>query len=234
MNSDSYHNLTKVIYPDKSFRQYHYENTTFFHALTGITNENGNRYATFTYAADGKAILTQHAETDNGDTQEKFTLSYDSDTQTTVTDAFGTVEVLTYAENMGVKNLLSRINKTDQKGRVRSYDAQNNLISNTDAEGSRTRYGYNSNNQLTSITEASGDAEELITQMTYLSPVLDLPTQITKPSVVAGQSFQTDIQYNTDHTVKDITLNGYQPDDFFSIQFSRSGHTDRCPVNSSQ
>jgi len=51
-----------------------------------------------------------------------------------------------------------------------------------------------------------------MTQMAYLSPDLDLPTQISKPSVVAGQSFQTDIQYNVDHTVKDITLNGYQPD----------------------
>jgi YD repeat-containing protein len=78
---DRFSNLTKVNYPENSFRQYHYENTTFLHVLTGITDENGDRYATFGYAADGKAILTQHVETDNNAPQEKFTLSYDSDAQ---------------------------------------------------------------------------------------------------------------------------------------------------------
>ena len=31
------------------------------HALTGITDENGDRYATYQYQADGRAIATGHA-----------------------------------------------------------------------------------------------------------------------------------------------------------------------------
>jgi RHS repeat-associated protein len=205
-------NLVKVIYPDTKFKLYHYEDPAWPNALTGITDENGDRYATFAYAADGRAIVTEHAITSNTTPQEHFDLSYDSATQTTVTDPVGTVEVLIFEANLGVKKLVSRINQTDNKGFTRVYDAQNNLTSNTDAEGRITLYGYNTSNQQTSITEASGTGEERTTQIDYLSPDLDLPTLISKPSVVAGQSFQTDIQYNTDHTVKDITLNGYQPD----------------------
>jgi RHS repeat-associated protein len=225
---DSAGNLVKVIYPDTQFKLYHYENINLPNALTGISDENGDRFATFAYAADGKAISTEHAMTNNGSPQEHFGLSYDSATQTTVTDAAGTVEVMTFAENLNTKKLISRINQTDNKGLIRTYDAQNNVTSNTDAEGAITLYGYNASNQLTSITEASGKAEERTTQMAYLSPDLDLPTQISKPSVVASQSFQTDIQYNMDHTVKDITLNGYQPDGtaisrMTAFQYNNSG-----------
>ncbi len=124
----------------------------------------------------------------------------------------GTVEILTFEERLGVKNLLSRINQTDGKGLVRSYDANNNLISNTDAEGTLTTYGYNVSHQRTTTTQASGTPDQRITQISYLSPDLDLPTLITKPSVVAGQSFQMVIQYNLDYTVQSITLNGYRPD----------------------
>ena len=209
---DHLRNLTKVTYPDTSFRQYHYENPTFFHALTGITDENGDRYATFAYDTAGKAMVSEHAITSNLAPQEHFTLNYDSATQTTVTDAVGTVEVLTFTENLGVKSLISRINQTDNKGIVRQYDANNNLISTTNAQGISTSYSYNSHNQRMTTTEATGTAEQRITQTSYLSPELNLPTLISKPSVLAGESFLTEIQYNPDHTVKNISLNGYQPD----------------------
>ena len=40
-------NLVSVTYPDTKTKTYHYENATFVHVLTGITDENGNRYATW-------------------------------------------------------------------------------------------------------------------------------------------------------------------------------------------
>ncbi len=76
--------LETVIYPDETpgdstdnpRRTYHYENPSFPNHLTGITDENGDRFATFAYDANGRAQSTEHAVTDNVQPQEKFTLGY--------------------------------------------------------------------------------------------------------------------------------------------------------------
>ena len=209
---DSAGNLAKVIYPDTQFKRYHYENSAFPHALTGVTDANGDRFSTFAYRTDGKSISTEHASTSNSAPQEHFWLSYDSTTQTTVTDPIGTVDVLTFSENLDVKLLTRRINQTDNKGIARSYDANNNLSSSTDEEGKITAYAYNATNQRISITAALGTPEERSTQIQYLSPDLDLPILIVRPSIEAGQQAQTLIQYNPDHTVQSFTLSGYHPD----------------------
>ena len=53
--------FTSVTYPDHTVRTYHYENIGFPHALTGITDENGSRFATWGYDGSGRAISSQHA-----------------------------------------------------------------------------------------------------------------------------------------------------------------------------
>ena len=80
---DSNDNLVAVIYPDNTpddsdnpRRVYHYENNDFPNHLTGITNTRGERYATYAYDSEGKAILTEHAQTTNSVGQERFQLSY--------------------------------------------------------------------------------------------------------------------------------------------------------------
>lgn len=81
---DAIGNLERVIYPDNTpgsdtdnpSKTYHYENAGFPNHLTGITDENGNRYATYAYDANGKAISTEHSQTTNPAGQEKFELDY--------------------------------------------------------------------------------------------------------------------------------------------------------------
>ncbi len=76
--------LSEVTYPDETPGNttdnpkwiYHYENASFPNHLTGITDENGDRFATFAYDANGRAQSTEHAVTDNVQPQEKFTLGY--------------------------------------------------------------------------------------------------------------------------------------------------------------
>jgi YD repeat-containing protein len=72
---DSLDRLTKVTYPDETTRKYHYENSGFPTHLTGITDENGVRYATFAYDSQGRAISTEHANVGSG-AQEKFQIYY--------------------------------------------------------------------------------------------------------------------------------------------------------------
>lgn len=52
---DAQNNLISVQYPDGRSKTYLYENPTFPHALTGITDENGDRYATYRYDSQGRA-----------------------------------------------------------------------------------------------------------------------------------------------------------------------------------
>ncbi len=53
--------LTTVTYATSpaTHQTYLYENTSYPFALTGITDENGNRYATWGYDGPGRGILSQ-------------------------------------------------------------------------------------------------------------------------------------------------------------------------------
>ena len=86
---DSNDNLAAVLMPDLTpedssdnpRRIYHYENVDFPNHLTGITDENGDRYGTYAYDANGKAILTEHAQTTNGVGQEKHVFDFQGGSQ---------------------------------------------------------------------------------------------------------------------------------------------------------
>ncbi len=58
---DASNNLVSVTYPDGSIRLYLYENAAMPHGLTGVLDENGNRFATWGYDGQGMAIASQHA-----------------------------------------------------------------------------------------------------------------------------------------------------------------------------
>src|ERR1019366_3197436 len=58
---DANSNLSTVTRPDTKVRTYLYTNATYINALTGITDENGNSFATFGYDSSGRGILTEHA-----------------------------------------------------------------------------------------------------------------------------------------------------------------------------
>ena len=82
---DSNDNLVSVTYPDQTpldssdnpTKTYHYENNPDFpNHLTGITDENGERYATFAYDDSGKAIVSELGTTTNSVGQGKIQLDY--------------------------------------------------------------------------------------------------------------------------------------------------------------
>ena len=220
-------NLTRVDYPDSTAKIYHYEDTSFPNHLTGISYVDAGdvttRYATYDYDVTGKAIRTEHADVGNGGAQERFLLNYDSDTQTTVTDPVNMQEVMTFATNLGVKNLTTKVNQSDGKSVQQTFDANNNLTCRKDEENRVTLYSYNSTNQKLSMTEGlTGDCTNPVsvpgvtrsTGYQYLSSSLDLPTLITSPSVASGQNKSTTLQYtDTAHpnlpTV--ITQSGFTP-----------------------
>lgn len=58
---DSNDNLVNVGYPDGTSVTYIYDDPRYLHALTGIVDQNGNRYATWTYDDQGRADSSEHA-----------------------------------------------------------------------------------------------------------------------------------------------------------------------------
>lgn len=206
---DGAQNLISVTYPDGAVKIYHYENLNYPNHLTGITDENGNRYATYDYDSEGKASRTEHAVTDNTLPQEQFSLLYSGD-QTTVTDALGNSVVYNFNTQLDTKNLISKINQSDGKSITQSFDASNNLVSRTDEEGRQTTYTYNATNQRLTRTEAAGTPEARTTSYEYLSPDVDLVTKVIRPSVATGNNLETVTTYSG-FNPSTITLNGYTP-----------------------
>lgn len=215
-------NLSTVTYPDGTAKNYKYNEagyvgTNLPHALTGIYDENGNRYASLTYDVLGRVTINQLADTGNGGPQQKYTFSY-SGTQTTVTDAAGIKEVMTFATNLGVMNLVSLKNLSDNKIRYQTFDSRNNLTCRQDEEGRVTTWTYNTANQ--KISETTGrtgtcgapvtTAATRTTTYQYLSAALNLPIVIESPSVAPGQVKRTTISYSGQLPYQ-ITQSGFTP-----------------------
>ncbi|MCE9640145.1 MAG: RHS repeat protein, partial [Betaproteobacteria bacterium] len=191
-NYDTANNLAGITWPDTRTRSYHYENTSFPNNLTGITDENGTRYATYGYDSQGRAILTEHA----GGAQ-RATLAFGG-TSTTVTDVLGTARTHTLTTVLGVV----RGGGQSQPGgsgcgpssSAQSYDANGNVSSRTDFNGNVTTYSYDLTRNLeTSRVEASGStvARAISTQW---HPVWRLPVKVAEPlklttSVYNGDSY---------------------------------------------
>src|SRR5262249_11967964 len=80
---------------------YVYENTSLPFALTGIVDENGNRFATWPYDSAGRGLTSQH-----GNGAELTTIAYnDTDGSRTVTNALGEKEVYKFTTLQGVSKV---------------------------------------------------------------------------------------------------------------------------------
>ena len=90
---------------DNPVRTYHYESAGCGYALTGITDENGQRYATYGYDAQCRAVSTQHAGGVGS-----ATLTFNANGTTTVTDPRGTLRQYGFQTVHG----RSRVSSIDQ------------------------------------------------------------------------------------------------------------------------
>lgn len=177
--------LTKVIYPDASERGYNYTGG-YRRLLASIEDEKGVVFAEWTYDVNGKALSSKHAN--NVDT---YSFSYDG-TDVSVTNPLGLTTTYETQFVAGKGRLVS----TDQEAtalcaaadRQYTYDTQGNRLSKTDWNGNTTLYGYNSDNQRISVTEASGTAMARQTTMQW-HPVFNLPTEVVYPHKTVSTSY---------------------------------------------
>lgn len=184
---DASNNLVSVTHPDKTVRQYLYENTTFVHALTGITDENGKRFATWTYDAQGRATSSQHA---GG--AELTKVDYNADGTATVTDARGNQHSYNFTTQFDMVKPTSVTGTAFKNlgGKAFTYDTSGFVASKTDFNGNVTTYVRDARGLETSRTEASGSPLAR-TITTSWDSYYHLPTQITEPNRVTRFSYDS-------------------------------------------
>ena len=160
-------------------RSFLYENQMYPRFLTGIIDENGERYATWTYDASGRVVSSSHA-----DGADHTRVAYNADGSTSVTNSLGKVTNYQYQIVNGVKKVVAIEGEPSpncaSSNSTFTYDDRGLLKTKTDNKGIVTTYDYNERGLEVSRTEASGTAQAR-TVTTEWHPSLYLPLAVTEP-----------------------------------------------------
>lgn len=150
--------VSKVNYPDATARTYHYGESAFREALTGISRHDslGNvvRAGTYRYDGNGKAISTEAAGATN-----KFDLSWTAQSETvvdtTVLSPLGTASQVRYSK---ISNVWKPVWSSQAAGagcsastQATSYDVNGNVESETDFNGNRVCKAHDLTRNLESV-----------------------------------------------------------------------------------
>jgi len=201
---DSSARLSTVTQTDGTARTYHYEDTNAA-LLTGITDENSQRIATWGYDSSGRATSATGA---GG--ADALTVVYNSDGSVTTTDALGAARTFTFGR-FGERNLVTGISgaqcPTCQEPKATTYDSRGFASSRTDYNGNVTCYAYDDNrglelvrvegfapsstcpSNLASYTPASGTRQRKIA--TTWDATYRLPSQIVEANRTTAFTFDT-------------------------------------------
>jgi RHS repeat-associated protein len=205
-------NLTSVTNPDGSQRIYHYEDIYNPWSLTGITDERGERYATWVYDLFGYATTSYH-----GIDAERVDINYDLSGVRIVTDSLGNETTYSTMAQIGSGLVSDRNGPTCSAGdssiATYTYDpATNDKLSQT-IDGTTTQYGdYDLNGNPGYQIEAVGTPSERRTDYTYDSRFHSKITSITEPSVHTGESKVTTMEYDEFGNLIRRTVDGFKPD----------------------
>ena len=179
--------LSTVTYPDGSTRQYVYEDTRLPTALTGIIDENGGRYVTYAYDATGHAVSSALAEGAN-----HYQFQYGNGNYTNVIDPTGKVSAYNFLRQNGELLLTSVSAPCAACGSTRqssSYDANNNLIRETDYLGNVTTHSYDSQKREIQRVEGAGTPNARTVSTQWHPQFWNLQTKVASPTKLETYSY---------------------------------------------
>ena len=193
--------LRSVAYSTKpqTSQSYLYEQANLPLALTAIVDENGKRYASWTYDQNARGLSSQFGVGAN-----LTAVSYnDSDGSRTVTGPLMQPEVYKFTTLQGVPKVIEidrlATATTAAAKKTFGYDANGYLASETDWNNNLTTYVNDSLGRPTTIVEASGTALARTTSISYFQNY-HLPSQIVAPQVT------TDFKYDASGNLQTKTL----------------------------
>ncbi|MEN1834421.1 DUF6531 domain-containing protein [Pseudomonas lijiangensis] len=181
--------LSKNVSGLTSTRSYHYEDARNAGLLTGITDERGVRFATWSYDDRGRAISSQHSG-GAGLTQ----IVYNEDGSSSVTNELGKTMVYRYKQIEGVKRIIAIEGEPTPNcpasNSTYTYNSQGQILTKTDAKGQITNYSYNARGLEVSRTEAAGTAVARTTS-TEWHPDRSLPVKVIEPNRITEYSYDS-------------------------------------------
>ncbi len=167
--------------------KYSYEDPHNVGLLTGITDERGIRYATWTYDDQGRAISSEHA---GG--AERTLVSYNADGSSTVTNALGKRTTYRFQTIQGIRRITAIEGEPSancpNSNSTFTYDDRGLVKTRTDNKGNVTTFDYNDRGLEVSRTEAFGTPQAR-TVTTEWHPTLFLPATVTEPDRVTSYSY---------------------------------------------
>lgn len=178
---DSARNLIKVRYPGNAYRKYTYQGAS---RLTGIEDERGEQYASWTYDSIARANASWH-----GDQQEKFSInsftSSNGKYYTNTTNAIGKTTQYTFEEIAGKKRITGVLGHAKgtclSASRSYTYDVHGNKDQVTDWQGEITDYDHDIFGNITKITKAYGASYAQTETREYWNGNSEKPTKIVTP-----------------------------------------------------
>ncbi len=218
-------NLVEVINPDLTSVKYHYEDSAFPGALTGVTDERNIRVSTFEYYQDGLARSSYLGQP--GALPELRIENVDvvyGAISNTVTNSRGyrstyhfsgdVLEGLLYQYdgpecigcNGGSSSYIYDINLQSPK------DSTLNLLSSVDYGLKTTYENHDENGNPGVVTEAVATPEQRSTVYTYDPRYHDKVKTKTEPSIYAAGSKVTTYTYDDFTNTTSIMISGYAPD----------------------
>ena len=230
--NDPYQFLESVTFPDGHTRKYLYNeaanapNSPYARpTLTGIIDENGNRFATFKYDSMNRAISSEHdLPPVNGVPVpvDKLSIAYTTNNgliaSAAVTDALGTAHnysfttLLNVTKNTGISQPCSAgCGSNSTRANAATYDTNSNVSSRTDFNNYKTTYSYDLTRNLETartegLTGSGATTPQTRTITTVWHPTYRLPTLITEPGKTSAFTYDTSGNLLT-KTITDTALN---------------------------
>ncbi|RMV35740.1 YD repeat protein, partial [Pseudomonas syringae pv. papulans] len=170
-----------------SVREYHYEDSRNNSLLTGISDERGVRFATWSYDVQGRAVSSQH-----GDGAGLTQIAYGEDGASTITNELGKQTIYRYQKISGVKRIVAIEGEPTPdcpaSNSTYTYNDRGLVLTKTDAKGLVTTYDYNDRGLEVSRTEASGTTLARTTT-TEWDPDRFLPIKVIEPNRITVYSY---------------------------------------------
>jgi YD repeat-containing protein len=183
---NTFGNVASISAPDGSVRSYLYEKPDIQTHLTGISDENGVRFATWTYDDSGRVVATEHA---GG--AERATLTFNGDATTTVrefvsdTSHADRVYHFQITKSLALSNALTGDPGPAQIPASTSFDSNGYMASSVDWNGNRTDYVHDAAGleiqRTEGLTTGGGTTPQTRTFTTEWHPTFRLRTRAAEP-----------------------------------------------------
>ncbi|MDB0525393.1 RHS repeat protein [Ralstonia solanacearum] len=170
--------LTAVTWPGNITRQYVYEDARFPTALTGVIDEAGVRYATYTYDDQGRAITS---ELTGG--ADRYQFQYLSNGQTTVLLPDGGSSVYGFLKQNGIllpTGTTAPCALCGSTAQSTDYDSSGNATRKAGYDGAVTTYAYDAFGRQVQRVDDAG-AANATTFTTEWHPTWNLPIRAASP-----------------------------------------------------